>query len=219
MRAILLAAGRGKRLGNLTKEIPKPLIKVNGVPLIERNIKYLKENNISEIVINVSYLSDKIISAIGDGSRFGVKIFYSIEKPKPFDTGGGILNTIDFFKNENFLVLNSDVLIDYKIINNEISSGNLCKIILTKNPSHNQKGDFSLNGKKVLSSNNDNLTYTGLSILNPKLFKDIDDKIFSLKSVFDKAIKLEKIEGEFYDGKWVDVGTLERIKIAESLFL
>ena len=111
MRAILLAAGRGKRLGNLTKEIPKPLIKVNGVPLIERNIKYLKENNISEIVINVSYLSDKIISAIGDGSRFGVKIFYSIEKPKPFDTGGGILNTIDFFKNENFLVLNSDVLI------------------------------------------------------------------------------------------------------------
>ena len=93
MRAILLAAGRGKRLGNLTKEIPKPLIKVNGVPLIERNIKYLKENNISEIVINVSYLSDKIISAIGDGSRFGVKIFYSIEKPKPFDTGGGILNT------------------------------------------------------------------------------------------------------------------------------
>ena len=75
-----------------------------------------------------------------------------------------------------------------------------------------------LNGKKVLSSNNNNLTYTGLSILNPKLFKDISDKIFSLKSVFDKAIKLEKIEGEFYDGKWVDVGTRERIKIAESLF-
>ena len=98
MRAIILAAGRGKRLGNLTKEIPKPLVKVNGVPLIERNIKYLKENNISDIVINVSYLSDKIISEIGDGSRFGVKIFYSIEKPEPFDTGGGILNTINFLK-------------------------------------------------------------------------------------------------------------------------
>ncbi len=79
MKAIILAAGKGKRFGEITKKIPKPLIKLGDKTLIEHNILLLKDNGINDIVINVSYLSDLIINFLGDGQKYGVKINYSIE--------------------------------------------------------------------------------------------------------------------------------------------
>lgn len=83
MKAIILAAGKGKRFGEITDSLPKPLIKIGGLSLIERNIKLLKSCDFTDIIINVSHLSELIIDKLGNGENFGVNITYSIEKPEP----------------------------------------------------------------------------------------------------------------------------------------
>ena len=89
MKAFLLAAGKGKRLLPLTKETPKPLVKVGGISLIERNLYNLKKGNVLEVIINIHHLGEKIINLLGDGSKYGLKISYSIEG-QLLGTGGGM---------------------------------------------------------------------------------------------------------------------------------
>ena len=107
MKAFLLAAGKGKRLLPFTEDNPKPLVKVGGVSLIERIIKTLKNTNIEEIVINLHHRGEKIVNLLGDGSDYGLKISYSLEK-ELLGTGGGIQNAIHHFE-EPFFVLSSDI--------------------------------------------------------------------------------------------------------------
>jgi MurNAc alpha-1-phosphate uridylyltransferase len=107
MKAIILAAGKGKRFGETTKKIPKPLIKLGNFTLIEHNIFLLKKYGFNDVVINVSYLSQMIIDYLGDGSKYGISIKYSIEKPEPLETGGGIHNAMSLLGNNIFLVINS----------------------------------------------------------------------------------------------------------------
>ena len=101
MKAIILAAGKGKRFGEITKITPKPLIKLGDITLIEHNILLLKKNGFNEIIINVSHLSDLIIEFLGNGSKYGVNISYSLEKPEPLETGGGIIKALEFFENKS----------------------------------------------------------------------------------------------------------------------
>ena len=96
MKAFLLAAGKGKRLLPLTKETPKPLVKVGGISLIERNLYNLKKGNVLEVIINIHHLGEKIINLLGDGSKYGLKISYSIEG-QLLGTGGGIQKSIHEF--------------------------------------------------------------------------------------------------------------------------
>ena len=105
-KAIILAAGFGKRLLPLTEDQPKPLLEIKGKKLIEYSIDFLRENNITEIIINSHYLYEKVSDFI---NKKYSKISISYEK-NILDTGGGILNALDFFKGENFLVLNSDTI-------------------------------------------------------------------------------------------------------------
>ena len=97
MKAFMLAAGLGKRLLPLTQDKPKPLLKVGGIPLIQRNLMKLKDSNISEVVINVHYLGEQIINFLGDGSDYEMKISYSIEKDL-LGTGGGIRKSIHHWR-------------------------------------------------------------------------------------------------------------------------
>lgn len=96
MKAFLLAAGKGKRLLPYTKDNPKPLIKVGGISLIERNLQNISQSNIDEVIVNLHHYGEKIIDLLGDGSRFGLKISYSIED-ELLGTGGGILKSIHQF--------------------------------------------------------------------------------------------------------------------------
>ena len=109
MKAIILAGGRGKRLRPITDKIPKPLIPINSMPLIERTIKYLKKYGINEIIISSGYRSNKIESFLKKKKNFGCQIIFSIEKT-PLGTGGAIKKALKYVGEESFLVLNGDVV-------------------------------------------------------------------------------------------------------------
>jgi len=109
MQAVVLAGGFGKRLAPLTSEIPKPLLPVGGKPILVRQIEWLRGFGIRDVVLAVGYLRHKIFEALGDGRRFGVRIFYSVEE-EPLGTGGAIKNAEPFITDDVFVVLNGDVL-------------------------------------------------------------------------------------------------------------
>ena len=117
MKAIILAGGRGKRLRPITDKIPKPLIPINGKPLIERTIKYLKKYGITEIIISSGYKSDLIEKFLKNKKNFGCEIVFSNEKT-PLGTGGAIKKALKHVDEESFLVLNGDIVtnIDLKKI-------------------------------------------------------------------------------------------------------
>jgi mannose-1-phosphate guanylyltransferase len=109
MQAVVLAGGFGKRLAPLTSEVPKPLLPVGGKPILVRQIEWLRGFGIRDVVLAVGYLRHKIFEALGDGRRFGVRIFYSVEE-EPLGTGGAIKNAEPFITDDIFIVLNGDVL-------------------------------------------------------------------------------------------------------------
>src|SRR5262249_49696290 len=114
MRAMILAAGRGERMGDLTLTQPKPLIRVADKYLIEYPIATLAKANICEIVINVSYYRDQIMKALGDGRKYGVHITYSEETDR-LETGGGIRKALPLLGHEPFLVMSSDIITNFPL--------------------------------------------------------------------------------------------------------
>ena len=141
MKAMILAAGFGKRLMPLTQDTPKPLLKVGNESLIQRNINFLIKNGFSDIVINISYLGDLIEDHIKNVFP-NSNILFSYED-RPLGTGGGILNALKILGSETFLLINSDIYHDIDI-QNLPNTTDAAHLIGVKNPSHNEQGDFSL---------------------------------------------------------------------------
>tara|TARA_B100001564_G_C20451553_1_gene583669 strand:+ start:99 stop:758 length:660 start_codon:yes stop_codon:yes gene_type:complete len=218
MKAIILAAGKGKRFGEITKIQPKPLIKIGKISLIERNILLLKKHNFKDIVINVSHLSEMIIKELGNGDKFGVNIKYSIEKPEPLETGGGIQNALPLLGDNSFLALNSDIFTDCDLQKISIKKNDLASLVMVKNPSHNLDGDFSLENKRISLNGNNKLTYAGIAIFNPKIFTNIKLKKYKLINILIDNIKNDKISGYEHKGIWHDVGTKDRLETVNKLF-
>ena len=147
MKAMILAAGRGKRMRGLTKDTPKPLLEINGKKLIEIQIEKLMQANFNEIIINVSYLHEQIINFVEEKYHKKLKILFSIEK-EPLETAGGIINALNYFDDEPFLVTNSDISTSFNYSelkkNHNYLSFN-AHLILVPNPSFKSEGDFGLN--------------------------------------------------------------------------
>lgn len=114
MRALVLAGGFGKRLAPLTNELPKPLLPVAGKPILVRQIEWLKGQGISDFVLAVGYLRHKVFEALGDGRKFGVRIFYSVEE-EPLGTAGAIKNAEPFLEDDVFVAVNGDIITDLSI--------------------------------------------------------------------------------------------------------
>ena len=159
-KGILLAAGYGKRLMPLTTAIPKPLLKIDNKTLIENSINILQEFGVKEIVINVHHLADKIFSYFKT-KKFNSKIQIVHEEGKILDTGGGILNALDKFDNEPFIVLNPDTIWNKGFLKDFVAMGSLIKSkkdeailhVVNKNRSFDKSfvGDFNL--RRSLSVN------------------------------------------------------------------
>lgn len=213
MKAMILAAGRGERMGSLTIETPKPLIKVGGKCLIDYNIHRLIAAGINEIIINVCWLGDKIKAHLDNGDRFGVKITYLDEKNQMLGTGGGIANALDFFDEEPFWLVNADIYSNYQIPKNKYLEPNLFgHLVLVPNPKHNFSGDFFLeDGILSLKSGNRPFTYSGISLLSPRLFDNISEAVFPLEPLLEHAAQNGFLSAEFFDGFWTDVGSQERL--------
>jgi len=216
MKAMILAAGYGKRMLPLTNLIPKPLVQFNNKYLIEYSIENLKKAEITQLVINLHHLGDQIKNVLENGSRWGVNISYS-EEPELLDTGGGIVQAINknLLGTEPFIVVSSDVISDFDFSSLPTKLSKLAHSILVPNPSFNPNGDFSLNNNYLNLPNNDtklNYNYAGISIFDPKFFLDPPSKIFPLVTCIKKAIKTHQVTGEIYTGSWKNIGTLEDLQ-------
>ena len=215
MRGMILAAGRGKRMGELTKDVPKPLIRVGGRYLIEYSLIALAKSGITEIVINVCYLGAKIKEAIGDGSRYGVTIQYS-EEPKALETGGGVYKALPLLGPDPFIVLSSDVIIDYPLTQLLKEPEGLAHLVLVDNPLYNALGDFCLREGKIYCAAKSTLTFSNVGVYRPELFKGCQHGIFRLGTLLRDAVKEDKVTGEYYQGIWYNLGTQEELnKVTE----
>lgn len=217
MKAFLLAAGKGKRLLPFTEDNPKPLVKVGGVSLIERIIKTLKNTNIEEIVINLHHRGEKIVNLLGDGSDYGLKISYSLEK-ELLGTGGGIQNAIHHFE-EPFFVLSSDIWTDFNFNNLKLKDDFLAHMILIPNPESNPKGDVSLIDGYVRSDLEENkYTFSGIMIISPDLFSLSEIGPRELWNDILKPASLNNlVSGEIFKGRYENLNTLEDVERLDGL--
>lgn len=217
MKAMILAAGKGTRMQPLTLHTPKPLLIAAGKSLIEHQIDRLKLAGITEIVINVAYLGDKIIQALGDGSQLGVSIQYS-EEPEPLETAGAISHALSLLGEEPFLLVNGDVWCDFPLIEllNHPLGENLGRLLFVANPAFKDHGDFRLELGKVrqCKAGDEGYTYAGIALLSPALVADYPErrKIFPLREVFDLAIVQNKLSAQLHYGDWRDIGTVDRLE-------
>ncbi len=218
MKAMILAAGKGTRMGKVSNVFPKPLTKLKRYTLIEHNLFNIKKSGINEVVINISWLGNMIREYLGDGSKYNLKIKYSDEVNKLLGTGGGIKNALPLLGRNPFWVINADLYTDFKINQNfKLKKNKLCHLILVKNPNHNKNGDFSLRKDRVVSIKNEKktLTFSGISVISPELFKGRVNRKFALEPLLRQAVRKNKVTGELYHGTWSDVGT--RLRLSKIL--
>ncbi|MCQ4316662.1 nucleotidyltransferase family protein [Stutzerimonas zhaodongensis] len=216
MKAMILAAGKGERLRPLTLHTPKPLVRAGGMPLIEYHIRALADAGFDELVINHAWLGEQIEAYLGDGSGLGVRIAYSPEG-EPLETGGGIHRALPLLGHEPFLVVNGDIWTDYDFQNLRRPLKGLAHLVLVDNPEHHPSGDFSLIEGYVRDDPSEALTYSGIAVLAPQLFDGCVPGAFKLAPLLRKAMAIGQVGGEHYCGRWIDVGTHERLAEVERM--
>lgn len=213
MKAMVLAAGRGERMRPLTLTTPKPLLEVGGLPLIVHHLHALAMAGFREVVINVSWLGSQIRSALGDGSRYNVRLSYSDEGPEPLETGGGIFHALPLLGSAPFLVLNGDVWTDYPYakLRESRPATDLAHLVLVGNPAHNPGGDFVLRQGRVVEEPGERLTFSGVGVYRPELFQGCQEGVFKLAPLLRTAARQGRVGGEVHDGEWFDIGTPQRL--------
>ena len=216
MKAMILAAGRGRRLRPLTDYRPKALVKAGGKPLIVWVIEYLQRYGFEEIVINTGWLGDQIPKRLGDGNQWGVNLRYSTEPTEALGTAGGIVRALPLLGDKPFLVINADVWTDFPLQVLALGPTYLANIVLTSQIPVPEKHDFSLSGGLV-NSNNPNLSYTGIGIFHPELFGEYKKKKSSLGSLLHDAAHDGRIQGTQLTSHWFNVGTKVILNHLEEL--
>ena len=211
MKAMILAAGFGKRLGYLTQSTPKPLIKVKGQPLIKYHLSKLLAADYSQIIINTHYLSDEIISYVKNEFDNDPRIIFSIEK-EILGTGGGIKKALHHFGNDDFLVLNSDIYsdLDYKYFKSFASPTLFA--VETKN-----QGDFNIKNSKVCLETTKNYTWMGFSVVNAEVFNQVTHiKFHYWDDCLKRHASSNNLHAEIPKINWYDVGTIQTLELLNN---
>ncbi|SDX04501.1 N-acetylmuramate alpha-1-phosphate uridylyltransferase MurU [Thiocapsa roseopersicina] len=221
MKAMILAAGRGNRMRPLTDRVPKPLLEAGGRPLIQYHLERLAAADIRDIVINHAHLGEQIEAALGDGSRFGVRIRYSPEQTA-LETGGGIFKALPLLGPDPFLVINGDIWSDIDPIGLHLSGSDLAHLVLVDNPPHHPSGDFALTGGRVHAEGGhaegrSRLTFSGVGVYSPSLFAGCRPGAFALAPLLRDAMARGRVGGAHHRGHWLDIGTPERLAELDRL--
>ncbi|MEL0618913.1 N-acetylmuramate alpha-1-phosphate uridylyltransferase MurU [Psychrobacter proteolyticus] len=219
-QAMILAAGKGTRLRPLTLETPKPLVEVAGQPLIVWHIKALQAAGITDITVNASWLADKLMDSLGDGSQYGVKLHWSVEDDEPLETAGGIFQALQSgkLKDEPFILVNSDVWTTYdfsQLTDYILGVDQRAHLLLIDNPEHNNGGDFAINNGLASEQpvgDADKYTFAGISVMSPKLVEGlVSGQPAALAPLLKQAMIKFQITAEVTTDNWIDVGTPERL--------
>ena len=216
---MILAAGFGKRIQPLTLKLPKPLLKMGEETLLSNTIKFLESYGVKQIVINTHYLREQITNYVNK-NVFKTNIFLVEEKNEILDTGGGVLNAINYFKNDPFFIINPDTIwsLNYlseikKMETNFFENEKCLLLLVNKKKSYDKsfKGDFNLSKSLVTreKKNELNYIYTGIQIITPDVFKDLNKKPFSINKIWDKLIKNKQLYGNESNIDFLHVSTLD----------
>ena len=206
-RAIVLAAGFGKRVLPLTNATPKPLLKINNISLLTNTLNFLKKSGIKHFAINTHHLGEQIENfAESNKGIYDIKIF---KEKEILGTGGGIRNALSFFLDKPFISINSDTIWSdeylsplknlYKSFTKFNANSGLLMIKRENSFDKNLKGDFTIKSEPFLfrqAGDTNNLIFTGCQIINPILLKDKKNENFSIQPVWDEAIADNKMVGE-----------------------
>ncbi len=227
MKAMILAAGRGERMRPLSDSTPKPLLQVGGKSLIVWHIENLVRDGFTEIIINHAHLGQMIEAALGDGQQFGANICYSPEA-EALETAGGIAQALPLIGKDPFLVVNGDIYIEYDFsrtreigmamrANNELFAAYL---VMVDNPPQHAQGDFGLEHSKVKLMGKPMLTFSGVAVYQPDNFRDIKTGTKApLAPLLKTLIGYDLVRGEHHRGRWVDVGTPQRLDDLDRLLM
>ena len=236
MKAMIFAAGMGTRLQPFTDNHPKALAQVNGVPLLERNIKYLQSYGINDFVINLHHFGGQILAFLAENDNFGANIEISNESDELLETGGGLLFAKRFLENEKtFLIMNVDILTDLNITNfiniHELKGGMVTLAVSdresTRKLMFNDK--MYLKGWKNLTTNKKTvvggifklreLAFSGVHCVNSEIFTKITRTgKFSIMDEYLDLMKEDIIIGYQHTANLIDVGKPESVAEAEKLF-
>jgi MurNAc alpha-1-phosphate uridylyltransferase len=224
--ALIFAAGRGERMRPLTEHTAKPLLVVGGKPLIEWHLEKLAAAGVHYVVINTSHLAEQFPAALGDGSRWGLRIRYAYEGPTPLETGGGMLNALPLLGREPFLAISGDVWCDVDFASLPREPVGLAHLLMIDNPPHHPLGDFVLDADGVLHEEGDpKLTFSGIGVFRTGFLQDrlkhVDNTPeqparFKLRPLLEAAMRDGNVRGQMHVGKWTDVGTPERLARLEA---
>lgn len=223
LTAMVLAAGRGERMRPLTDHTPKSLLKVGGRPLIEHHLAKLAQTGFKRIVINHAHLGEQIVSAVGDGSRWGVRILFSAEQ-EALETAGGIANALGLIAADVFAVVNSDIFSDYDYAGLKAAALRFLQdrqrnahLVLVNNPAHNPDGDFALREGLVTLDSARKLTFGGLAAYRAEMFAPVarGEKL-ALAPMLRSEAQAGRVSGEHFSGYWTDVGTPQRLAVVNE---
>lgn len=223
-KAMILAAGFGKRIHPLTLKHPKPLLKIGNKTLLSNTLKFLELFGIKQAVINVHYLGEQIVDYI-NRNQFNLTINIVKEEDKILNTGGGVLNAIQYFSNEPFLIINPDTiwnshyLKELKLMEKsffENKKGKCSLLIVNKEKSFDRsfKGDFNLKNNLINRKDSDDLNsiYTGLQIIKSEVFNGLSEEVFSINRIWDKLIQRKELYGKESNINFLHVSTLDIYK-------
>lgn len=237
-QAIILSAGLGKRLRPLTNDCPKPMLMLGRQPVIAYHLESLAKSGVTNIVIHVSYLKDRVIDFIGNGSKWGVNVEYAASEHL-LGTGGGIKLSQELIPNKDspYFCVNADIFTDFNFENfiglDDRIDGvhNYGHLILVNNPKENLTGDYNIvkcgsdtnkTDRDVIyrgddKINNYDYTYSGIAVYHPKMFSKYVPDDFSVIDIINS--NQSKFTASFYSGIWYDIGSISKYNYVNNKVL
>lgn len=228
-RALILAAGRGERMRPLTDTCPKPLLDVGGKPLIAWHLEALAAAGVREVVINTAWLEAQFPATLGDGSRWGLEIRYSMEQRDhggALETAGGIAKALPWLVQPGadcFWVVSGDVFVpefpfsaaDAQRFAQDATQAHLW---LVPNAPHHPHGDFGLDEARHRATRiAPRLTWASIGLFRASMFDGVaPDQPMKLRPLLDAALAQDRLGAQRWPGRWIDVGTAERLRQAQA---
>ena len=225
LKALILAAGRGVRMRPLTDDTPKPLLTVRGRPLIEWHLAALAAAGVGDVVVNTAWLEERFPAALGDGSRFGLRIAYSMEGRDhggALETAGGIAKALPLLAQhagDCFWVVSGDVYLpgfafDAAFARRFAAGTMWAHLWLVPNAPHHPTGDFGIDAQGLAVADAPlRRTWASVGLFRAVMFDGVAvGTRLPLRPLLDAGIAQRRISAQAWDGVWTDVGSVERLQ-------